>query len=91
MTPLFSRAGGGGKSQFRKDKLKEKNQKLAEEREKIVKKLKTEKSKTTAQNGDASVADGTRGPNEQDQNDFVDVHPSRLLQMDGNKHGGRRW
>ncbi|OXV05351.1 hypothetical protein Egran_06881 [Elaphomyces granulatus] len=56
-------AGGGGKSQTRKDKLEEKNRKLAEERDRTAKeqKKKREKNVTTTRAID----------------DLADVHPSR--------------
>lgn len=84
------RAGGGGKSQSRKEKLKEKNKKLAQERDKIAQEQKKDKSKKSAQSGDEPQANGTNETNGEAQNDYTAVHPSRLGLMGGGGQWGRR-
>lgn len=69
MMLLVSRAGGGGKSQTRKSKLKEKNQKLDQERDRLAKEQKTQRvQKTTG-----------------DDHQFAGVHPDRLGRMGGGR------
>lgn len=64
---LLDSAGGGGKSKARKTKIKEKNEKLAEERAKIAKDNSKKKQKQE-QNGKAN-------------DEFAGIHPSRLNMM----------
>jgi nucleolar protein 6 len=65
-------AGGGGKTAARRDKIKEKNAKLNEERAQRIKKEK-EKEK---EKGEAAGND-THGGKTQEQRDEEAIHPSR--------------
>lgn len=67
-------AGGGGKTQHRKDKIREKNQKLDENRAKRIEKEKTAK----AENGGSSA--------QEQQSSMEDaIHPSRRARVPGNR------
>jgi len=76
-------AGGGGKSEYRNQKIEWKNDKLQEERRKAVQheeKVKDRKAKK--QGGDSAQVDGAadaqRAPA---SGDHTDIHPSRRAQM----------
>lgn len=67
-------AGGGGKTKFRKDKIREKNKKLDENRSKRIEKEKT-----------AKVEGGSGGGAQREQN-VGGIHPSRLARNPGLSH-----
>lgn len=76
-----SAGGGGSKSTARKEKLKEKNSKLQQERERdakeSMKKKKGEKDGGESKQGKEAEAEA--GPGD----DFGDIHPSRRVRMNG--------
>ena len=60
---MYNRAGGGGTTKHRKDKIREKNMKLDENRSKRIEKEKTAKEEGGSKQEDANVGG---------------IHPSRL-------------
>ena len=80
-------AGGGGKGDVRKEKLRAKNQKLGEQRERRVVKEKAEKEKERvekAARGPATgvnVVDSTMGDGTGDAPVMGDIHPSRMSRV----------
>jgi nucleolar protein 6 len=74
---LFYSAGGGGKSESRKTKLKEKNEKLAAERERIAKEQKKQKPK----DGPKQNNDSNSIPQQNSNDEFAGIHPSRRAWM----------
>lgn len=72
-----TRAGGGGKTQHRKDKIREKNIKLDENRAKRIEREKNAKTENAA-GGGASQA--------QQSSSMEDaIHPSRRARVPGNR------
>lgn len=63
----FLRAGGGGKTKFRKDKIREKNQKLDENRAKRIERERAAKEESGGQREEGSAG----------------IHPSRLARIPG--------
>lgn len=71
-------AGGGGKGKQREERIKSKNRKLAEERERRLVKNKADRVKATQERRD-KPATGVNADREQD--DTAGIHPARLKRM----------
>jgi nucleolar protein 6 len=76
--------GGGGKSAARRQKIHDKNAKLAEERERFAKKEADEREKKRLEGGDAKgKGTGANADTADGDENRGNVHPSRLRRMRG--------